>query len=436
MRPKCILINPWIYDFAAVNLWSRPLGLLKVAEYLSQFDIELRLIDCTDVFKIKKYGMGKYPRQIIEKPEVLKPIPRHFARYGMGINEFKEILKKNLPYDLVFVTSIMSYWYPGVQKVIELVRSLSSHTIIILGGIYATLYYEHASKYSGADFIYRGYINKGIEDELSNLGYRLKRTQPSKPYYKLGLYQRYPFTPILTSIGCPYRCSYCASPILSEKFHQREPTQVLNEIKELYEIGVRDYAFYDDALLVNTDSHLKILLKEVIKLNLNVRFHCPNGVHVRLIDDELAYLMKKSGFTTLRLGLETIDEKRQMETGGKITTVEFVSAINTLKKAGFTKEEIGVYLMYGLPDQSLEEVKEGVRFLKTLNVRINLTEFSPIPGTPCWEELKRREIINDDIDPLLTNNTVFSYLYAGYNWDELEKLKLEVKEYNRSKSCQ
>jgi len=436
MKSKCILINPWIYDFAAVNLWSRPLGLLKVAEYLSQFDIELRLIDCTDVFRIKRYGMGKYPRQIIEKPGILKSIPRHFARYGMGINEFKEILKENLPSDLVFVTSIMSYWYPGVQKVIEMVKSLSPHTIIILGGIYATLYPEHASKYSGADLIYRGYIDKGIEDELDNLGYRLKRIQPSKPYYKLGLYQWYPFAPILTSIGCPYKCSYCASPLLSRRFHQREPSQVISEIKELYDIGVRDYAFYDDALLVNADSHLKVILKEVIKLNLNVRFHCPNGIHAGLIDDELAYLMKKSGFITLRLGLETIDEKRQRETGGKITTEKFISAVNTLKRAGFTKEEIGVYLMYGLPGQSFEEVRKGVKFLKTLNVRINLTEFSPIPGTPCWEELKRKGIINDDIDPLLTNNTVFSYLYSGYNWDELERLKLEVKEYNRSELCQ
>jgi radical SAM superfamily enzyme YgiQ (UPF0313 family) len=414
-----------------MNLWSRPLGLLRVAEYLSQFDLDLRLIDCTDIFKDKRYGTGKYPRQIVEKPKVLKPIPRHFARYGMGINDFKEILKKHLPSDIVLVTSIMSYWYLGVQKVIELVKALSPHTTVILGGIYVTLYHEHASKYSGADFIYKGYIDKGIEIVLNNLGYTLKKKQPPKPYYKLGLYQWYPFAPILTSTGCPYRCSYCASPILFDGFHQREPSQVINEIKELYDIGVRDYAFYDDALPVNADTHLKIILKEIIKLNLEVRFHCPNGIHARLIDDELAYLMKKSGFTTLRLGLETIDEKRQMETGGKITTREFISAVNILKKQGFKKEHIGIYLMYGLPDQSLEEVKEGVKFLKSLNVRINLTEFSPIPGTSCWEELKRKGIINDNIDPLLTNNTVFSYLYSGYDWNELERLKLDVKEYNR-----
>jgi hypothetical protein len=40
-------------------------------------------------------------------------------------------------------------------------------------------------------------------------------------------------------------------------------------------------------------------------------------------------------------------------------------------------------------------------------------------------------VIPDDLDPLLTNNTVFSYLYSGLNWKAVEKLKIAVKEYNR-----
>jgi len=79
MRPKCILINPWVYDFSAMNLWSSPLGLLKVAEYLSRFDLDLSLIDCTDVYRTKrKFGTGKYPRRIVEKPEIFKNCPEKF----------------------------------------------------------------------------------------------------------------------------------------------------------------------------------------------------------------------------------------------------------------------------------------------------------------------------------------------------------------------
>jgi radical SAM superfamily enzyme YgiQ (UPF0313 family) len=470
LKLKCIFVNPWIYDFAAMNLWSRPLGLLKVAEYMSQFKLDLKLIDCMDIFKNRIYGTGKYPREIVEKPEALKSVPRHYKRYGISVNDFKKRIKKLLPCDFIFVTSLMSYWYPGVQKAIELIKSLSPHIPIILGGIYATLCPEHASQYSGANFIYKGQISNNICSLLETCGVKLTKKHlskiilnpPSSPfskggdlfpslvrlrrrgdgrfyktasssinnYYKLDLYQSYPFAPVLTSQGCPFRCSYCASKILFSGFFQRDPYDVINEIKELYAIGVRDFAFYDDALLVNANSHIKVILKEIIRSNPRMRFHCPNGLHAKFIDDELAYLMKKSGFVTLRLGLETINDKRNIKTGGKVTVDAFTATVKILKRNGFNKREIGVYLMYGLPEQELEEVKEGIKFLKDLGVRINLTEFSPIPNTPCWRELKDRGIITDNIDPALTNNTVFSYLFSGYDPVELEGLKLDVKRYN------
>jgi hypothetical protein len=65
------------------------------------------------------------------------------------------------------------------------------------------------------------------------------------------------------------------------------------------------------------------------------------------------------------------------------------------------------------------------------DVTINLTEFSPIPHTDSFNELVAKKIITADIDPLVTNNTVFSYLYGGYDNNEIEKLKLKVKRYNR-----
>jgi radical SAM superfamily enzyme YgiQ (UPF0313 family) len=167
---------------------------------------------------------------------------------------------------------------------------------------------------------------------------------------------------------------------------------------------------------------------------LRVRFHCPNGIHARFIDDELAYLMKESGFTTIRLSLETVNDDRNAMMGGKVTAETLKTAVNVLKRQGFTKRALGVYLMYGLPGQDIDEVRDGVKFLKDLGIRINLTEFSPIPGTPCWDELKEKNIINDGLDPLLTNNTVFSYLFSGYDSSELEELRLDVKNYNGRKT--
>jgi radical SAM superfamily enzyme YgiQ (UPF0313 family) len=101
-----------------------------------------------------------------------------------------------------------------------------------------------------------------------------------------------------------------------------------------------------------------------------------------------------------------------------------------LKLRGFTKDQIGVYLMYDLPEQGIEEVREGVEYLKSLGVRIHLAEFSPIPGTECWRMLEDRGIVGEKTDPLLTNNSVFSYLFSGYDPHEIDRLKLAVKQYN------
>ena len=61
---------------------------------------------------------------------------------------------------------------------------------------------------------------------------------------------------MLTSKGCPFRCSYCASSSLYTNFSQRPPDEVIGEI-EYYQkdLGVTDIAFYDDALLVNDHNH-------------------------------------------------------------------------------------------------------------------------------------------------------------------------------------
>jgi len=96
--------------------------------------------------------------------------------------------------------------------------------------------------------------------------------------------------------------------------------------------------------------------------------------------------MKYSGFKTLRLSLETVDIKRQLETGGKVTNDELEKAVYSLKEAGFASQDIGVYIMYGLPGQSFDELRAGVDFLKNLKVRIHLNEFSPIKGTYYWQE--------------------------------------------------
>jgi radical SAM superfamily enzyme YgiQ (UPF0313 family) len=432
MPLKVLLVNPWIYDFAAYNMWSTPLGLYKTAEYLSQFDVHLRYIDCLESYNPKRYGDGRYLSERVERPPSLAKISRHYKRYGISIEDFKSRLQGSLPIDLVLVTSVMAYWYPGVQKVIKIIKETIGKIPTILGGLYPKLYPDHALLFSGADAVCVGNVEGSSGVTLQSFGFRLRKlSRDPQPYYKMGL-NTHAYAPIQTSTGCPYRCSYCASYLLDGPYRGRDIDAVLKEIESLIEQGITDIAFYDDALLYDADNHIKPILREVIKRPMSVRFHTPNGLHARFIDEEVAYLMKQANFKTLRIGFETVNTTRQVETGGKTGTQEFIDALNRLKNAGFQGHEIGVYLMYGLPGQGLKEVKEGVEFLKSFKVLVKLAEFSPIRGTKAWEELVRLGVITDDLDPILTNNSVFTELFSPISLQELRRLKLDVKDYNKA----
>jgi len=164
-----LLINPWIYDFTAYDFWSKPLGLLYVASVLREQGYEISYIDCMDrynqeVLKLQnrefpkkdEFGRGSFYKELIKKPAILKDIPRRYSRYGITEEIFLNKLKKLTPPQAVLITSIMTYWYPGVFRVIEKIKEVFPGIPIILGGVYATLCFEHASKFSGADYIVKG----------------------------------------------------------------------------------------------------------------------------------------------------------------------------------------------------------------------------------------------------------------------------------------
>ena len=110
---------------------------------------------------------------------------------------------------------------------------------------------------------------------------------------------RGPLPGLVTSWGCPYRCTYCASHRLQPDFVRREPAAVVDEIAACARRGVHDFAFYDDALLLDAERHLVPILEGVLARGLALRFHTPNGLHAGQITAELAALMRRAGFATV-----------------------------------------------------------------------------------------------------------------------------------------
>lgn len=416
-----LIINPWIYDFAAYDYWLKPLGLLYLASYLRQNNVEVIFIDCLDptpfadrvpLPKRKPGGHGHFLKEKVFPPSCLGHVPRPYHRYGIPPSIIREKLLSFQHIDLILVGTTMTYWYPGAWELIKLCHQLFPLTPVLLGGIYPTLLPEHALK-SGANFVLPGpgeiHIPFIIRDLLNlTLSYAPDPLSLNDlPYPSHDLLPHPDQLPILTSRGCPYQCPYCASPLLFKGFIRRDPIKVVDEICWWWKTkGVKNFSIYDDAFLLEAPQFAEPMLKEIIRRGLDIKLHFPNGLHIRAITSELAGLLYRGHVQTLRLGLETGNEARQKALGGKVYNAEFEAAISYLHQAGYRRDEIGVYILCGLPDQEPQEVEETIKYVKAQGARPILAEYSPIPRTSLWEKAKASSVYPIEKEPLFQNNSL------------------------------
>jgi radical SAM superfamily enzyme YgiQ (UPF0313 family) len=441
--PTVLLVNPWIYDFAAYDLWAKPLGLLYIGSVLRRNGYRIHLVDCLKdapappndppddrTPRRDPYGKGQFPKEHIQRPEILRDIPRRYSRYGISPEAFDDLLEKTPKPDAILIASAMTYWYPGVFTAIGQLRRRFPQAPVILGGIYATLCASHARANSEADYVVEG------EGEVTTLRL-LERTIGHRPVYvpsldnldtlpypALDLLSKKDALCIATSRGCPYACPYCASSRLGGRLRYRDYRHVADEIQYWLETTeVTDFAFYDDALAYDSERHLLPLLREIVKRKVRCRFHTPNGVHVDEITGEVATLMFEAGFTTIRLGLEFANDMHHRTMGNKTSRQAFRRAVSWLHEAGFGSDDIGAYLLAGLPGQRAQDVEASIRFVADCGARPYLAEYSPIPGTRLWEDACSASPFDLKADPLTHNNSILPCRSESFTWEDLYRLK-------------
>jgi radical SAM superfamily enzyme YgiQ (UPF0313 family) len=437
--PHILLVNPWIHDFAAYDFWAKPFGLLQIAAILRSHGFKVSYIDCLDRFHPKafnktdpgaRYGRGPYLKTHIAPPSGLLDIKRNFSRYGIKPSWFESDLNATCRPDLVLVTSLMTYWYPGVHETIAIIKDILPTTPLMLGGIYATLCREHAEQHSGANLVASGATEKDILKLVADLTgwYAIPAFDPENPdtfpFPAFDLQQKITYIPLLTSRGCPFDCAYCASKTLYPGYQSRRPEAVVSEIEYWHsKFGVKDFAFYDDALLVNAETHAIPILEKIISLRLPIRFHTPNAVHIRGITRKTARLMHEAGFKTLRLGLETYRDSARENLDGKTTVAEFNRAVTYLRDAGFSKDEVGAYLLVGLPGQDRLELENAIQMVGQSGVSPILAHYTPIPHTRLWPQAVAFSRYDLTADPIFANNAISPCQKTLFSWEDMSKLK-------------
>jgi hypothetical protein len=427
-KSKILLLNPPIYDFAAYDFWIKPYGLLSIAGYLRD-QAEYILFDYLDRLhpfiagrkeqQSDEWGRGRFYCEQVASPPCLVQIPRYFRRFGLPRDIFQNFLAEQQPCDFVLVQTMMTYWYKGIQEVIDDVRKSWPRAKIILGGNYVTLCASHAQKL-GADFLVQD-SNLQPLWEYSNITPDLNQPALWQAYEKLNV------GVLKLSDGCPFNCTYCSVPKVYSKFKARPMEHSLAELQLLVESEVENIAFYDDALLFEAEKVLMPFLEEVLRREIKVNFHTPNAINARFITSELAKLMMEAGFKTFYLGFESTSVQWQQRTGSKVSSNELAQAVKYLISAGAEPTNITAYQILGYPHGNLQELEKSMRFVNSLGIRGMLADFSPIPGTPDGEYC--RKWIDMD-EPLFHNKTAFPNTLLGF--DETNRLKDLQRQLNRS----
>ncbi|HVS80638.1 MAG TPA: radical SAM protein [Pyrinomonadaceae bacterium] len=351
--------------------------------------------------------------------------------FGKTVEELKDELRSNVFFswvpDEVWITSIMSYWWESTRDVVKVCRQYYPDAVIRVGGIYPTLAPDHAAKNLGlpAPLVISG-ESLDLRDQAQLSRHLIVKGEiPSANDLPLDLelYSEagtaHPsYTILTTSRGCPRDCEYCAAYVLSgRKVRARNANSVIEEIGAKYEQGVRDFCFYEDNLLM-AKKNFQEILEGIIERKREwkgIELHSPEGLEIRLVDFELAKLMKEAGFRRIYLPLESINHDFIAKFERNFYNLQhFDLAVSAFERAGFTKpQDINVFVLFGLPGEDLQHVYDTAIYAANRAGSVIPMLFAPVPGTPLFEKL--RSYIDE----------------RGFDFQDLNGKLLPFLEYNR-----
>jgi len=203
---------------------------------------------------------------------------------------------------------------------------------------------------------------------------------------------------IITSRGCPFKCSFCCFHIISKrKYRTRNIDDVIKEIVDLkikYP-RLKTILILDDNFTLNNDRVID-LCKKIIALNLDIDF-IAEGM-IKPVSKEMLHYMEKAGFKKLMFGLETGVEKLMVNTHKGIKKKDAEELFYKLKKHNFL---ITTFLMLGFPGENKDTVNETISFVKKLqrikyDYIIGIGKLWVYPGTEIYQIMKNENCISDD----------------------------------------
>ncbi len=196
---------------------------------------------------------------------------------------------------------------------------------------------------------------------------------------------------VISSRGCPYTCTYCMTGGIHGRpfrWRKRSPENIVEEAKQLWKYGIRDFYFYDE--IFTMPGHAEVVSEKLAQTGLDFHFVCDGKPD--LVTLPMLKLMKRAGAIAVYYGVESGDEQilREVEKGH--------TADDALRAISFTREAnilAGAYVMLGFPSDSIHTILRTAAFL--LRARPDMIRYGflmPYPVTVLHDEMVKAGLLD------------------------------------------
>ncbi len=202
---------------------------------------------------------------------------------------------------------------------------------------------------------------------------------------------------LMSSRGCPYRCSYCLNHKIIDLYREdlgrgvgklnafrfRPAHLMMKEIRTVLKNhkGIETFIFDDDLFTQNVEHALE-MCKAYEESEINIPFVV--NAHVKRLDPRVAQALASAGAKILKMGIECGSQRvRSKVLKRHMTKSDIIETVESCEEYGL---HTSAFVMIGLPTETRDERMETVDILAESRVgRFRCSYFFPFPGTDSWQ---------------------------------------------------
>jgi len=223
-----------------------------------------------------------------------------------------------------------------------------------------------------------------VPEDLDALPWPARHLVPHDRYRYI--FQTRPrFTTMVSSRGCPFRCTFCDKTVSGSAWRARSALDVVSELEEIrYRYDIGSLCIFDDNFTLRR-SRVEAICEEILRRGLDIDWKCE--ARVDGITTELAKLMARAGCRTVAFGLESgnqasldfLQKDQDLDTARR--------AIKACRDADI--ETVG-YALVGIPGETPDSSLETLRFVRDAGLDfIQFSTLSPFDGTELYDLAQR-----------------------------------------------